>query len=204
MPLTIIGDLAANDVSVSEAFMAGTQNGRLVLNGTGIRVSISTTRPCHHFAADLDSGSTLDLAPNSFVNVLEVHLRQGSGAAVGENSFAIGKLKLYSHEKATIRIGRDCLIGDGVLCMTSDMHSVVDIASGQRINPPGDIHVGDKVWIGAEAIILKGTSIGYGAIIAIRSVVMGEVPDNAMMLGYPARLVRSGVTWSGDLLPLPL
>ncbi len=202
MPLTISGDLAGNDVSISEAFMTGTQHGRLTLNGTGIRVSIRTTRPCHYFAADLDSGSTLDLAPDSFVNVLDVHLRQGSGAAIGENSFAIGKLRLYSHEKATIRIGRDCLIGDDVLCMTSDMHAIVDVATSQRINPPGDIHVGDKVWVGAEAVILKGTTIGNGSIIAIRSVVMGEVPDNAMMLGYPARLVRSGVTWSGDLIPM--
>jgi acetyltransferase-like isoleucine patch superfamily enzyme len=184
MPLTIIGDLAANDVAISEAFIAGTQHGRLMLNGTRIRVSIRSERPGHYFDADLDSGSTLDLAANSFVNVLEAHLRRGSSAAIGENSFAIGKLKLYSHERAMIRIGRDCLIGDGALCMISDMHSVVDVASGPRINPPGDIRVGDKVWIGAEAIILKGTSIGNGSIIAIRSVVMGAVPDNAMMLGH--------------------
>jgi acetyltransferase-like isoleucine patch superfamily enzyme len=38
--------------------------------------------------------------------------------------------------------------------------------------------------------------------IAIRSVVMGEVPENVLMAGYPARLVKSGVTWNQHLLPL--
>jgi acetyltransferase-like isoleucine patch superfamily enzyme len=201
MALEIEGDLTRNHVDVDQGFANSVQHGRIVLRGTGASVVIRTQRGGSYFHADLDSGCSLGMAPNSYVNQFDVHLR-GSSASLGENSFAIGRLRLYSHEPARIVIGRDCLIGSDTLCMTSDMHSIVTVETGTRINPPGDILIADHVWLGAECVILKGTTIGRGSMIAIRSVVMGEVPEHVLMAGYPARLVKSGVTWNEHLLPL--
>jgi virginiamycin A acetyltransferase len=54
----------------------------------------------------------------------------------------------------------------------------------------GDTVVGDDVWIGHEALILPGTRIGAGAIVAARAVVGGEVPPYAIVAGNPARVIR--------------
>ena len=200
MPLQIVGDTAGNEIEIDREYARGT-DGVVVLGGKGIRISIRTSRPARHLRLDMDANSHFAMGRNAFAADLHVHLRGGSRAEIGENTFAIGRLNLFSHETATITIGRNCLIGEGLQCLTSDMHSVLDKETGARINPPGNISIADDVWVGAEAIVLKGTSIGTGSVVGIRSVVAGEFPSNCMMLGYPARLVKSGVTWSEDLKP---
>jgi virginiamycin A acetyltransferase len=54
----------------------------------------------------------------------------------------------------------------------------------------GDTLIGPDVWIGHEALILPGTRIGAGAVIAARAVVSGEVPPYAIVGGNPARVLR--------------
>lgn len=54
----------------------------------------------------------------------------------------------------------------------------------------GDIVVGNDVWIGYEAVILSGVTIGDGAIIAARAVVAGDVPPYAIVGGVPAKPIR--------------
>lgn len=54
----------------------------------------------------------------------------------------------------------------------------------------GDIVVGNDVWIGYEAVILAGVTIGDGAIIGARAVVAGDVPPYTIVGGVPARPIR--------------
>jgi virginiamycin A acetyltransferase len=54
----------------------------------------------------------------------------------------------------------------------------------------GDTVVGNDVWIGHEALVLPGSRIGHGAIVAARSVVSGEVPPYAIVAGNPGRVIR--------------
>ena len=57
---------------------------------------------------------------------------------------------------------------------------------------PGEIRIGDDVWIGAGVIILKGVSIGHGSIVAAGAVVTkGEYPDRSILAGNPAKIVKS-------------
>lgn len=64
------------------------------------------------------------------------------------------------------------------------------IAAGLR----GDTVVGNDVWIGHEAMLMPGVTVGDGAIIAARSVVAGPVPAYAIVAGNPARVVRMRFT----------
>lgn len=201
MPIQIIGSTHGNIIEMTEEFARGS-DGVLVLNGTGNVIRISTRRPSFKALIDVDRGNTFELGERSYVGNLNVHLRGGSRATVGADVYAIAVCKLFCHETSSIGIGNGCLIGDQTAIMTSDMHSIVEAATSKRVNPPGNIEIGERVWIGAEVYILKNTRIGSGSFVGLRSVVMGEFPPDCMILGYPARLVRSGITWRPELLPL--
>jgi acetyltransferase-like isoleucine patch superfamily enzyme len=53
-----------------------------------------------------------------------------------------------------------------------------------------DVHVGHNVWMGYGACVLRGVTIGDNSIIGTSSVVTGEVPQNAVVAGVPARVIR--------------
>nr|WP_247877017.1 hypothetical protein [Azospirillum brasilense] len=82
------------------------------------------------------------------------------------------------------------------------MHSIIDCASGQRINPARDIIISKKVWIGFRSIVLKGAQIGEGSIIGASAIVSGNIPAYCSAAGNPARVIREGVTWDKALLPV--
>lgn len=53
-----------------------------------------------------------------------------------------------------------------------------------------DVVIGNDVWIGQEAIIMKGVKIGNGAVIGARSIVTQDIPDYAIAVGVPARIIK--------------
>lgn len=100
-----------------------------------------------------------------------------------------------------ITIGRDCMFSEQVGIRAGDMHSIIDVESGKRINPSKDIVIGDHVWLGRGVTVLKGAHIGSHCVIGAHSVVTGDIPDHSLAVGIPAKVVRQGVTWSRDRLP---
>ncbi len=55
----------------------------------------------------------------------------------------------------------------------------------------GDTVIGNDVWIGMEALVMPGVTIGHGAIVAARAVVSGDVPPYAIVAGNPAKVVKT-------------
>ena len=55
--------------------------------------------------------------------------------------------------------------------------------------------IGDRVWVGTRAIILKGVTIGDGAVVAAGAVVNKDVPPHAVVAGIPAKVVGSADSW---------
>jgi acetyltransferase-like isoleucine patch superfamily enzyme len=99
----------------------------------------------------------------------------------------------------SLRIGDDCMISHRVEIMCGDAHSLDDVATGERLNYPDNVEIGDHVWLAAESAILKGAIIGDHSTIGFRSVVTNQIPPNSLAVGIPARMIRTGVTWSRDL-----
>ena len=71
---------------------------------------------------------------------------------------------------------------------------------GHTIDLPGyeiakPIHIGEHVWIGNRAIILKGVTIGDGAIVAAGALVTGDVPAHTIVAGVPARIIKENINW---------
>ena len=66
-------------------------------------------------------------------------------------------------EGTKVNIGSDCIFADRVHIRTTDQHAIYD-ENRKRINPAKDVYIGNHVWLGKEAIIMKGVRIGNGAI----------------------------------------
>lgn len=120
---------------------------------------------------------------------------------IGDETSSMG-LRLHMHESSQIIIGRDCMFSGGISMDTSDNHSIIDVASGKRINPCKPIAIGDHVWVGQHSTILKGATIGSHSVIGAGSIVRGVIPDHSLAVGSPAKVIREGVTWDRRRLPV--
>lgn len=93
-----------------------------------------------------------------------------------------------------ITIGNRVQIGANTKIMDNDMHSLnpIDRANGDDLKNLNSVPViiGDDCFIGAQCIILKGTSIGKNCIVGAGSVVHGSFPDNVIIAGNPAKIVK--------------
>jgi acetyltransferase-like isoleucine patch superfamily enzyme len=90
-----------------------------------------------------------------------------------------------------VKIGRECVIADRVMFIDFD-HGVVEVERPIRLQGiyKRDVNVGNNVWIGYGACILRGVTVGDNAIIGTNSVVTKDVPANAVVGGLPARVIR--------------
>ena len=68
----------------------------------------------------------------------------------------------------------------------SDFHKILN-KEGEQINTPRNVEIGDHVWIGVNATVLRGAIIEYGAVVAAGSVVGGKIKAGTMCSGNPAR-----------------
>jgi acetyltransferase-like isoleucine patch superfamily enzyme len=90
-----------------------------------------------------------------------------------------------------VAIGRECIIADRVMMIDFD-HGVVEVERPIRLQGiyKRDVIVGHNVWIGYGACILRGVTVGHNAVLGTSAVVTANVPDNAVVAGIPARVIR--------------
>lgn len=90
-------------------------------------------------------------------------------------------------DQGGIFIGDGSLIGHNVVLATLN-HAIPPEDRSSML--PAPIRIGRHVWIGANATVLPGVTIGDGAIIAAGAVVTRDVPENTIVGGVPARIMR--------------
>ncbi|QYR24360.1 hypothetical protein KZ483_26580 [Paenibacillus sp. sptzw28] len=83
------------------------------------------------------------------------------------------------------------MISWDVTIIDSDVHKIDGV---EQIC--GRIIIGDRVWIGHGASILKNVKIGDNVVIGAKSVVTKDIPANSVAVGNPARVIQQGITWS--------
>lgn len=115
----------------------------------------------------------------------ELTAHNGGRLEMGDRVFVNYGSSISAH--TLVRIGDRCLIGQYSIIMDCDYHSPDD---GDSHGESGPIVIEDNVWIGARAIILKGVTIGRGAVVAAGSVVTKDVAPGATVGGVPARVIR--------------
>jgi acetyltransferase-like isoleucine patch superfamily enzyme len=110
----------------------------------------------------------------------------GKNLKIGKNVFFNAGVKIQDQGGVTIEDG--ALIGHNVVIATLD-HSLDPRHRGNL--RPAPIHIGKNVWVGANAAICKGVTIGDGAVIAAGAVVTKNVPENTVFGGVPARFIKN-------------
>jgi len=96
-------------------------------------------------------------------------------------------ISAYQH----VAVGRECILADRVMLIDFD-HGMVEVERPVREQGiyKRDLEVGHNVWIGYGACLLRGVKVGDNAVIGTSAVVTCDVPDNAVVGGVPAKLIR--------------
>jgi tetrahydrodipicolinate N-acetyltransferase len=108
----------------------------------------------------------------------------------GTNVNGLGTRLLCAQE---VTIGAGCTLSWDVQVLDTDFHAMtVDGVERPSVAP---VRIGDRVWVGTRALVLKGVTIGDGAVVAAAAVVTSDVPAGAVVAGVPARVVGRADSW---------
>ncbi|WP_185959504.1 acyltransferase [Planococcus salinarum] len=158
-------------------------NGRLRLGITWNGITHNKTSLVSKQESKLIVTGGFDVYDGCIITIAEgATLQLGSGY-VNSNS------RIYCFNNITI--GDDVAISEDVVIRDSDNHSI--LSGDHTVSQP--ISIGNHVWIGLRATILKGVTIGDGAIIAAGAIVTKDVPANCLAAGVPARIIKRDVEW---------
>ena len=102
---------------------------------------------------------------------------------------------------ALLHIGEQCMIAFDVTIYHTDAHPIYDVEKKNIINKVKTLSIGNHCWLGARSTILKNVIlpddciVGWGSVVSSRSISGG---GHCILSGNPARVVKTGVTWSSD------
>jgi acetyltransferase-like isoleucine patch superfamily enzyme len=128
--------------------------------------------------ANIGHGCKLDVGPQGILTL-------------GNNIVITAETAIICNKNVTI--GDNCLLSWEILIMDDDFHEIKNEA-GTIINEPKNIIIGDDVWIGCRCLILKGTEIGKGNVIAANSTLTKSYKtQNSILTG--SKVIKENIVW---------
>ena len=112
----------------------------------------------------------------------------GKNIHIGNQVFINADCKFQ--DQGGIYIDDGALIGHGVVLAT--LNHDMDPEKRQQLHP-APLHIGKRVWVGANATILPGVTIGDNSVVAAGAVVTKDVPADTVVGGVPARVISNSV-----------
>lgn len=183
---------------------------------------------CSFFSSKIKisgTGNSVHLGRTLSYNKLIIHIKGNNKKIfIGESSKKITSLKIVSSRgndqniiigdefgcggceiqmndgNENLIIGKDCLFSWGIKIRTSDGHSIIDLKSGEAVNLPKDVTIGNHVWVGEDARFLKGAGISNDCVVGSGAVVTKRFMDsNVVIAGFPAVIVKKDITWDRQM-----
>ena len=149
---------------------------KIIVVGENLRVSIAEHCQLRGKIKVEDTGSQISV---------------GAGTTM-ENGY------LGAYEGTSITVGNDCMFSDQVGIRTGDMHSILDSATQDRLNPSDSITIQPRVWLCRGVTVLKGCTIGPDTVVGGYSIVTDSLPAGVLAVGSPAKVIRQGITWKRE------
>ncbi|MEU7000001.1 sugar O-acetyltransferase [Nonomuraea sp. NPDC046570] len=144
------------------------------------------------YATDPDAARPLlesllgSIAPDAHIRP-PLYVDYGTHITVGSGTFA--NFGLTALDVAPITIGDDVQIGPNVQLLTPT-HPLDPEQRRKKLEAAEPIVIGDNVWLGGGVIVLAGVTIGANSVIGAGAVVTGDIPENVVAVGVPARVIR--------------
>jgi|SRR5690606_1399910 len=112
---------------------------------------------------------------------------------IGDSKIVIGSdfyINSDCHLYGEITIGENVMIGPKTIIWGRDHGMALDMPMNKQKHNSSPILIGDDVWIGARVTILKGVKIGNGVVVGAGSLVTKDIPDFAVVIGNPAKIIK--------------
>lgn len=134
--------------------------------------------------------------------VIDLAGSMNSIVKIGNNtSIESARLAMANENSTSITIGESCMLSSNITFRSTDGHVIYSLNSKGAINRSRPIHIGDRVWIGSGATILKGTQVQADSIIATMAVVSKSFDKtNIIIAGNPAKIVKENILWDRTYL----
>lgn len=142
------------------------------------------------------SNCSVQIGAASIMNDITLVVEDDGGSIIiGNEVIMMGNSHIATTEGKSISIGNQCMFAESVTIRSGDSHAIIDVETKSRINYGKDVHIGNHVWIGNNAMVLKGVVVDSNSIIGAGAVVTSDVPNNVIVAGNPARIVKKNVEW---------
>ena len=137
------------------------------------------------------------IGKNGFLNGLCIILEGNDNRVfIGDHAFVLDDTRIYVVDGSSFKMGDNCMFSDHIDIRTTDNHSIIDRASGKRINYEEDVILHDKVWLCTGVRVLKGAELADGCIVGAGTVVTRKhLVPNSVVVGNPGREVSGNVDW---------
>jgi acetyltransferase-like isoleucine patch superfamily enzyme len=137
----------------------------------------------------VEIGKAVSLGRYTAIRCTGSFAEMGVGVHIGDGT-SIGPYA-YLGAAGGIRIGQNTIMGNHVSFLAENHHidDINRLIKLQGTTRKG-ISVGDDCWIGSNVVFLDGCSVGSGCVIGAGAVVRGHIPDRAIAVGVPARVLR--------------
>ena len=143
---------------------------------------------------DLDNNTRLVMGLNTIILPGTYIIANNNAEIIIADHSYISK-EVILHARSRIVIGKNVLIGQQVRIIDHDGHHIFSDNKKKACNTVNPVIIKDKVWIGFRATILKGVTIGDNSIIAANACVTSDVPNNVIVAGNPAKIVKENIRW---------
>lgn len=146
--------------------------------------------------ASICLGNGIRIRSSVFSNLIGLYQRTiivAKEKALIEIDDDVGMSGVTIYAREHIKIGKKCLIGANVKILDNDFHPIEAEVRRQtpgQFIPSAPVSIGDNVFIGCNALVLKGVTIGDNAVIGAGSVVSRDIPANCIAAGNPACVIR--------------
>jgi acetyltransferase-like isoleucine patch superfamily enzyme len=186
----IAGEGAGEPQVVTGFSLSPSAEGMLIL-GRGVKL---------HRVAMMESGGLIVVGDKARLDAVTLSVKGKSVIMIGEETVATFAAQLDARNGGAILVGADGMWANDLRIITDDMHAIRDLASGARINRfGGRVLIDRHVWFGERSAVIGDCRIGSDTVIGMGSLVTNsELPPNSVCVGWPARPIRTGTTWTRE------